>query len=93
MLGNLRQTFPYDDMYQRFTVTGKQVQHIFSHIIRAENCNNEGECYKINRGMRAVYDDHLNKLVSLEIKGKLIDARHATPSVYLTAIIQTYSKI
>ena len=72
-LRDLRQTFPYDDMYQRFTVTGKQVQHIFSHIIRAENCNNEGECYKINRGMRAVYDDYLNKLVSLEIKGKPID--------------------
>ena len=41
--------------------------------MRAENRNSEGECYQVNRGVRAVYDDHLNKLVSLEIKGKPID--------------------
>jgi len=72
-LRDLRQTFPYDDVYRRFTVTGEQVQRIFSHIMRAENRNSEGECYQVNRGVHAVYDDHLNKLVSLEIKGKPID--------------------
>ena len=44
-LRELRQTFPYDDVYRRFTVTGEQVQHIFSHIMHAENRNSEGECY------------------------------------------------
>lgn len=47
----------------------------------AENRNNEGECHQVNRGVHAVYDDHLNKLVSLESKEKPIDARHTTPSV------------
>jgi 5'-nucleotidase len=72
-LRDLRQTFPYDDVYRRFTVTGEQVQRIFCHIMRAENRNGEGECYQVNRGVRAVCDDHLNKLVSLEIKEKPID--------------------
>jgi 5'-nucleotidase len=44
-LRDLRQTFPYDDVRRRFTVTGKQVQRIFSHIMHAENRNSEGECY------------------------------------------------
>ena len=72
-LRDLRQIFPYDEVYMRFTVTGEQVQRIFSHIMRAENRNSEGECYQVNRGVHAVYDDHLNKLVSLEIKEKPID--------------------
>jgi 5'-nucleotidase len=78
MLRELWQTFPYDDVYRRFTVTGEQVQRIFSHIMHAENCNSEGECYHVNRGVRSFYNVHLNKLVSLEIKEKPIDppARH-----------------
>jgi 5'-nucleotidase len=72
-LRDLRQIFPYDEVYMRFTITGEQVQRIFSHIMCAENRNSEGECYQVNRGVRAVYDDHLNELVSLEIKEKPID--------------------
>jgi 5'-nucleotidase len=72
-LRDLRQIFPYDEVYMRFTITGEQVQRIFSHIMRAENRNSEGECYQVNRGVRAVYDDHLNELVSLEINEKPID--------------------
>jgi len=78
-LRELRQTFPYDDVYRRFTVTGEQVQHIFSHIMHAENRNSEGECYQVNRGVRAVYDDYLNKLVSLEIKEKPMDPQAHYP--------------
>jgi 5'-nucleotidase len=55
MLRDLRQTLPYNDVYRRFTVTGEQVQHIFSHIMHAENRNSEDECYQVNRGVRAVF--------------------------------------
>jgi 5'-nucleotidase len=47
--------------------------------MHAENRNSEGECYQVNRRVRAVYDDHLNKLVSLEIKGKPIDPQAHYP--------------
>jgi len=72
-LRDLRQIFPYDEVYMRFTVTGEQLQRIFGHIMRVENRNSEGECYQVSRGVRAVYDDHLGKLVSLEVNGKPVD--------------------
>jgi 5'-nucleotidase len=54
MLRDLRQTLPYDDMYRRFTITGEQVQRTFSHIMHAENCNSEDECYQVNLGARCL---------------------------------------
>ncbi len=74
-LRDLRQIFPYDEVYMRFTITGEQLQRIFGHIMRVENRNSEGECYQVSRGVRAVYDDHLGKLVSLEVNGKPVDTQ------------------
>jgi 5'-nucleotidase len=72
-LGDVMACFPYDDSLHRFSVTGEQLKKIFSHIMRIENRDGEGECYQINRGVRAVYDDKKQELVSLHIDGKEIE--------------------
>lgn len=68
-LGDLKACFPYDDSLTRYYVNGKQLKRIFSHIMRLENRNGEGECYQINDKVRAVYSDIESKLVSLTIEG------------------------
>lgn len=72
-LRDLRQVFPYDEVYLRFTITGEHLLGIFRHIMRAENRNGEGECYQVNGGVRAVFDERLGQLVSLEVKGRPVD--------------------
>jgi len=71
-LRDMKQTFPYDEVYVRVSVTGEQLRGIFSHIMRAENRNGEGECYQVSHGVRAVYDERARRLVSLELNGKLV---------------------
>lgn len=66
-LRDLKQLFPYDDSFSRYTVSGDQLNGIFSHIMRKENLNGEGECYQVNHGVRAVYDEVFDRLVSLDI--------------------------
>lgn len=68
-LGNLTSCFPYDDSLSRFEVSGKQLKKIFSHIMRIENRDGEGECYQVSAGVEAVYDEKSAKLESLRIEG------------------------
>jgi len=65
--------FPYDDSLHRFSVSGKQLKEIFAHIMRIENRDGEGECYQVNRGVEAVYNDKKTQLVSLKVNGQLVD--------------------
>jgi 5'-nucleotidase len=69
-LGDFLACFPYNDSITRFTATGNQLWKIFSQIMRKENRNGEGECYQVNSGTKAVYDDGKGALVSLEICGE-----------------------
>lgn len=69
-LGNIEQCFPYDDVLWRFAITGANFKKIFSHIMRKENRNGEGECYQVNAGIEACYLDKNKKLKSLKIAGK-----------------------
>ncbi len=62
--------FPYDDSLNRFTVNGKKLKKIFTHFMRKENRNGEGECYQVNSAVQAVYNDTGGKLEKLEINGK-----------------------
>jgi len=64
--------FPYDDSLHRFEITGSQLKSLFSHIMRIENRDGEGECYQVNRGVRAIYNDKKAKLESLEINGATV---------------------
>ena len=66
-LKDLHSCFPFDDSLSRYVINGQQVRTIFSHIMRAENRNGEGECYQVNGRVKAVYDDKQRQLVSLKI--------------------------
>lgn len=66
--------FPYDDSLHRFEITGQQMIDIFSHIMRPENRDGEGECYQVNSAVQAVYDDTKLSLSSLKIYGKKVVA-------------------
>lgn len=69
-LRDLMNCFPFDDVLRRYTVSGKKIKKIFSHIMRPENRNSEGECYQINSNVRAEYTDYQQKLTLLTINGK-----------------------
>lgn len=78
-LGNLKECFPYDDSLTRYEINGKQLKKIFSHIMRLENRDGEGECYQVNSKVKAVYSDAGKKLVSLTIdKHPVIDEQKYT---------------
>jgi len=66
-LKDLKSCFPYDDSLNKFTITGLELKNIFSHIMRSENLDGEGECYQINSRINAVYDIEQKKLKSLLI--------------------------
>ncbi|MFH0952564.1 MAG: bifunctional UDP-sugar hydrolase/5'-nucleotidase [Patescibacteria group bacterium] len=68
--GDLMSCFPYDDSLTRYTITGEQLKKIFSHIMRLENRDGEGECYQVSRGIEAVYNDSAKKLESLSYNGQ-----------------------
>jgi 5'-nucleotidase len=68
-LGGIKACFPYDDSLTKFIITGLQMKKIFSHIMRIENRDGEGECYQINSKVHAVYSDSARKLLSLDICG------------------------
>jgi 5'-nucleotidase/UDP-sugar diphosphatase len=68
-LGELLKCFPFDDNLVRYTISGTKIKKIFSHIMRPENRNSEGECYQVNGKVQATYSDEKHKLVSLSIKG------------------------
>ncbi len=68
-LQNILEIFPYNDSINRFTVTGSSLRKIFSHIMRPENRNDEGECYQVNGSVRATYNNNTKFLDSLTING------------------------
>jgi 5'-nucleotidase / UDP-sugar diphosphatase len=69
-LKDLLSCFPYDDFLCRHEVSGKDLRRIFSHIMRSENRDGEGECYQVNSGIKAVYDDKKQKLVELSVNSQ-----------------------
>jgi len=69
-LGDFISCFPYNDTLTRFTVDGRRLERMFSHWMRPENRDGEGECYQVNRAVRAVYNDAERRLVSLTLHGE-----------------------
>ncbi|MGI5841551.1 MAG: bifunctional metallophosphatase/5'-nucleotidase, partial [Patescibacteria group bacterium] len=65
--------FPYDDSITKYRVKGSQLRKIFSHIMRAKNRDGEGECYQVNRKVRACFNDKEEKLEGLKINGKEVE--------------------
>jgi 5'-nucleotidase/UDP-sugar diphosphatase len=71
-LKDLITCFPYDDSIHRFTLNGAELKKIFSHVMRKENRNGEGENYQVNGGVEAVYDDKKKALAGLKVKGEYV---------------------
>jgi 5'-nucleotidase / UDP-sugar diphosphatase len=69
-LQDVMSCFPFDDSLIKYEITGLQLKTIFSHIMRKENRNSEGECYQVNSGVQATYDDGKKSLTSLSVAGK-----------------------
>jgi 5'-nucleotidase len=72
-LGDFLACFPYNDTLTRYTVKGKTLWRMFTHWMRTENRVCVGECYQVNRGVRAVYDEQAKRLTGLWIKGQPVD--------------------
>jgi 5'-nucleotidase/UDP-sugar diphosphatase len=64
--------FPYDDTLSRYIVSGIKIKKMFAHFMRKENRNGEGECYQVNKKVKAVYNDTKKELVSLDFEEKPI---------------------
>lgn len=65
--------FPYDDTLTRFEISGSTLHRLFTHIMRAENRDGEGECYQVNGRVKATYSDKAKALVSLKIDGNEVE--------------------
>jgi len=85
MLKDFISCFPYDDSLTRFEITGKKLKQIFSHVMRIQNRDGEGECYQVNAKVKAVYSDKDHQLKSL-----LIDGRPVSDSKLYKICIQNY---
>jgi 5'-nucleotidase len=72
-LGDFRACFPFDDSLKRYTITGEQLRRLFSHVMRPENRDGEGECYEVNAAVHAVYNDRKKLLESLNVNGEPVD--------------------
>lgn len=84
-LGNLKACFPYDDSLTEFIIHGNQLTKIFSHILRKENRNGEGEFFQVNDKVEAIYSDSKEKLVSLKVNNALVEE-----DKHYTIILQGY---
>ncbi len=81
-LGDFVACFPFDDSLTRFTVTGAQLRRMFSHFMRIKNRDGEGECYQVNYGVRAVYNDAGRCLEALDVRGQpVVDGQFYTVSI------------
>jgi 5'-nucleotidase/UDP-sugar diphosphatase len=65
--------FPYDDSLTLFRIKGKKLWKIFSHIMRPENRDGEGECYQVNSKVQAIYNDTEHRLVSLKVNKEPVE--------------------
>lgn len=56
-LGCLKECFPYEDVLTKYQITGKLLKKMFSHIMRVENRDGEGECFQINKRVQVIYSE------------------------------------
>lgn len=78
-LGAFVSCFPFAESLLRCTVTGAQLKRMFAFMMRPENRTGEGECYQVNHGVQAVYDNAAHRLESLSVAGQPVaDEAHYT---------------
>jgi len=59
--------FPFTDALNRYRVSGATLMRMFNHWMQTENRDRQGECYQVNAGVQAVYNDQTHRLESLSI--------------------------
>jgi 5'-nucleotidase / UDP-sugar diphosphatase len=69
-LGNFVGCFPFQDTITRYHVAGADLKRMFNYWMRPDNRTGEGECYQVNAGVRAVYDEGAHSLRSLSVGGQ-----------------------
>ncbi|HDS11313.1 MAG TPA: bifunctional metallophosphatase/5'-nucleotidase, partial [Candidatus Wirthbacteria bacterium] len=84
-LKDLISCFPYDDSLNKYSIPGSKLKKIFSHIMRPENRNGEGECFQINKRVEAVYDENKQELITLKL-----DDNHVDNEKFYTICLQGY---
>ncbi len=84
-LGTLKACYPYDDSLTRYKVSGKQLKNIFSHIMKIENRDGEGECFQVNDKVKAVYCESKKVLETLFINDLPVNEDH-----FYTITLQSY---
>jgi 5'-nucleotidase len=72
-LKDFKSCFPYDDKLTKFYINSTKLQKIFAHIMRVENRDGEGECYQVNSGVQAIYNNQDKKLELLKVGNEEID--------------------
>ncbi|MBD2679397.1 MULTISPECIES: bifunctional UDP-sugar hydrolase/5'-nucleotidase [Nostoc] len=74
-LSDLKGAYPYDGPLFRLKVTGQQLTQIFTYIMRPENRKpGESQCFQVNKGIKAVYNDAEKRLESLSINETPVQA-------------------
>jgi 5'-nucleotidase / UDP-sugar diphosphatase len=73
-LGDFLACFPFTDSLTRFTVPGATLWRMFNHWMRSENRTRRGECYQVNAGVRAVYNNQAQCLESLTFRHQPVQA-------------------
>lgn len=66
-LGDFLACFPFTDALNRYCVSGAALWRMFNHWMRSENRTRHGECYQVNAGVQAVYNDETRQLERLSI--------------------------
>ena len=84
-LQDLMACFPYDDTLTRFAITGSQLRNIFTHFMRKENRDGEGENYQVNGKVKATYNDKTKLL-----EGLLINEVEVESDQFYTICLQNF---
>ena len=66
---DLREMLPYNDTVYMIKVTGEQLRHMITFILRDESFKGETEFYQFSRGLRIEYNRANHELVSLSLNG------------------------
>jgi 5'-nucleotidase/UDP-sugar diphosphatase len=72
---DLHTCMPFDDTLTRYSISGLHLRNMFSHIMRAQNRNGEGECFQVNSSIKAIYDDKQKRIIALTVCGTEVSDR------------------
>ncbi|MBR4225774.1 MAG: bifunctional metallophosphatase/5'-nucleotidase [Candidatus Methanomethylophilaceae archaeon] len=72
--GDLRECFPYDDAVHLVYVTGAQLKHMLTRMLRDEALAGEhSEFYQLSKGLLVEYDQATRKFLRFEFEGEPLD--------------------